>query len=337
MRHARMPRGWKAAGIFVGAVVVALGITEAFLRFGLGLGDPPLYVRDTAIDYALKPNATYDRFGSRYSVNSYGMRARDPAVPKPACELRVLAVGDSVLNGGARLDQAKIATALLEKRLAEALKRPVWVGNLATGGWAPENEAAHLQKHGWHGADVAVFVLSTHDVHQRTSRQDDIGPNFPLERPWFALSEAVMRYLLPRLPFQRTPIVEESALMEVQGADPREAEAILREMIVTAAAARPVIVVHHRERNEGTAPTPEKRASAEKLREIAVGAGATYIDDGTAMGDGAAGQSPYIDNIHLNAVGQAILADVLFQGVAEELARIAAQRGDGCELRAQAG
>jgi len=79
------------------AVCLAVIFLEAYARLGLGLGDPPLTVRDPKIDYMFKPNSVYHRFGNLVSYNSYAMRSSEP----PAGQAHVLVFSDSVMNGGA--------------------------------------------------------------------------------------------------------------------------------------------------------------------------------------------------------------------------------------------
>ena len=120
----------KLAGIFLFASVALL---ELFARFGLGLGDPPLTQRDPGINYLFVPG-TYHRFGNTIHYNSFSMRADEisPTKQNPD-ELRVLVMGDSVLNGGALTDDHDLATFIAQKKLSELLGRPVWVATSPPG------------------------------------------------------------------------------------------------------------------------------------------------------------------------------------------------------------
>lgn len=66
-----------AAAAMLGVVAVA----ELFSRFALGLGDPPLTLRDAEIDYLFAPGV-YRRFGNLISYNIFSMRA-DEVTPDP--------------------------------------------------------------------------------------------------------------------------------------------------------------------------------------------------------------------------------------------------------------
>ena len=85
------------------AVTLGIIAAEILARVMLGLGDPPLTIRDPKIEYMFKPGI-YQRFGNEVAYNEYSMRS--PAPPKAhVLAKRVLVVGDSVVNGGAETDQ----------------------------------------------------------------------------------------------------------------------------------------------------------------------------------------------------------------------------------------
>ena len=195
------------AGMFLFASVALL---ELFARIALGLGDPPLTQRDPGIDYLFVPG-TYHRFGNTIHYNSFSMRADEisPTKQNPD-ELRVLVMGDSVLNGGALTDDQDLATFIAQQRLRERLGRPVWVGNVSAASWGPGNLLAYADRFGWFDADVVIFLLSSHDVRDVPGFQADLGPNFPLSRPSLALTEGLTRYLPRYLPAVATARVQGS-------------------------------------------------------------------------------------------------------------------------------
>jgi hypothetical protein len=91
----------KLGFVLVGALLLAL-VGELGARWILGLGDPPLTVRDPEIEYLFAPNQDVRRFGNRVVYNNVSMRSADRwsmARERPE-ELRVLVLGDSVINGG---------------------------------------------------------------------------------------------------------------------------------------------------------------------------------------------------------------------------------------------
>ena len=56
-------------------VITIIVFAEIFCRIILGLGDPPIYITDTSIEYLLKPNQSLKRFGNHVFVNNWGMRS----------------------------------------------------------------------------------------------------------------------------------------------------------------------------------------------------------------------------------------------------------------------
>lgn len=115
-------------------VIAVLAISlEVLARYWLGLGDPTLYVAHPTIEYLLKPGQVARPYGNMVEVNRFGMRSPDFAPDKAAGEYRVLVFGDSVVNGGNRIDQADLATSLLRRRLHADREGSVTLGNVAAG------------------------------------------------------------------------------------------------------------------------------------------------------------------------------------------------------------
>ena len=182
-------------GIFVRLVcvfIVALVGSEIFCRFVIGLGDPPLYVADPKMEYLLQPSKTYYRFHKRFAVNQYSMRSDDfPPQKSDARELRVLVIGDSVIYGGVRIDQADIDTEILKRSLQKELGRPVVVGNASAKSWGPPNELAYLERFGTLQADVVILELSSHDYADAPTFAAVVGvaAAYPDKKPILALTD----------------------------------------------------------------------------------------------------------------------------------------------------
>jgi hypothetical protein len=182
------------------ALLGGLGLATVLLagewiaRHGLGLGTPPLYVADALTEYRLKPNQSLDRFGNRIEVNAFSMRAA-PFPPTRSPETRrVLVFGDSVVWGGAVLDQSLIATEVLRQGGIPE------VGNVAAPSWGPGNWLGWARRYGFLQATDVVLVISSHDAADNPSPTPFTGnPNHPLHPPASALAEGVEIYLLPRL------------------------------------------------------------------------------------------------------------------------------------------
>ena len=167
----------------------------------VGLGDPPLYQADAAMEYLLQPSKTYQRFHHRFAVNRYSMRADDfPPQKSTGDELRVLVIGDSVVYGGVRIDQDDIDTEILKRNLQHELGRPVVVGNASAKSWGPPNELAYLERYGTLDADVVILELSSHDYADAPTFVPVVGisADYPAKKPWSALADLFETYILPR-------------------------------------------------------------------------------------------------------------------------------------------
>lgn len=291
----------------VGAIALVAG-AESFCRYWLGLGDPPLTVRDPDIDYLFAPGRTDHRFGNRISYNSVSMRAEEVSPHKTdPNELRILVLGDSVINGGALTDDGELATRLAQGRLATDLKRPVWVGNASAGSWGPGNQLAYVRKYGTFDADVAIVVLGSGDVSDVPEFTVNLGPDFPDRSPRLAIEEAVERYLpryvgWPPPAIAAYPVDDEAAAL-AQGRD------LLRELLreLTQRVGH-VIVLHHPEQGE---LSTEPSQSARGLRDEVEAAGVAFVELAPYLARAPSDSSPYRDPIHINRLGQRLYADAL--------------------------
>lgn len=283
------------------AIVCLLLGAELVLRYLPGLGDPPLLVIDPEIEYLAAPSRCYQRFGNSVCYNSASMRAQEPPRAGSGAK-RYLVLGDSIVNGTALIDQGQLATS----RLQTALGPQVWVGNISESSWGPANLAAYTRRFGWFDADLAVLVLSTHDLTDLPEFRADFGPDAPTTKPYFAIEEAIFRYgrryvpLLERVSRQATPPRKIYADPETEG---RAALAgLLGQMKANSRSA--YVVLHPTVGELAAGPTPEKRAEIEEIMR----AGLQYVDVAKSK---TWSKAFYRDDIHLNADGQAALAEIL--------------------------
>ena len=176
-------------------VVVAIVCAGEFaLRFGLGLGSPALIQPDPLVGYYFRPNQQVWRFGRHIRYNAYGQRS-DPVDALPhVAGLRVLLVGDSVLNGGALTDQSDTIGELLKGRLRDSGKA-VEVIAASAGGWSIDNRLGYLRKFGTFGSNIVIVQVGTEDLSQPMNWYKAGDPDMPAHPPQLALSEAYTRYL----------------------------------------------------------------------------------------------------------------------------------------------
>jgi hypothetical protein len=299
----------------LGSAALILTVTgliagEVVARVVLGLGDPPLFQADPEIEYLPLPGRSYNRFGNVVSFNSYSMRSPEfPARKTDARELRVMVLGDSVVNGGAPTDQADLATTKLPAMLTAALTRPAVVGNISCGSWGLPNVLAYVKRHGLFQADAAVIVVNADDAYDVPSFAP-LGIELPTRSPISALVEGYTLYAPKAFRYH--------VLGEREGPKPpppaearRQALGALESLIAAARAAnaRP-LVVYHFKLSELEAGRPEP--GYEQFRGVATRAGVRFIDTREEMlkliNERHIG---YRDNIHPDVAGQAALAEIL--------------------------
>lgn len=295
----------------VALVIVALAAGEIIARVGIGLGDPPLFVADSRIEYLNKPG-TYNRYHHLIHINQWCMRSPDfPEKKSDSSELRVLVVGDSVVYGGAWLADEQVATFQLAEKLEKASGRRVVVANISAGSWGPPNQLAYLERFGTFDADAMLVVWSSHDAWDVPTFAP-LGKDHPTVRPVSALEEFASRYVFPRLMLP----AESPAGMSVENADVslRAARSILE---LARARRIPVAVILHATRRERNNPDVE---GLELLRSVAKSEGVPIRETASVLSPEATnGRNLYRDDIHPDAEGQAAVADLYFRTVVELL------------------
>ena len=340
MQKRRLKR-WAGLGLLALLLLTLVG--EGVARWSLGLGDPPLTLADPVVEYRFKPGS-YHRFGNLVQYNAESMRS-DPLPPDdPASPwLRVLCLGDSVLNGGSQTDQSELATRRLQDGLSRSLGRRVWVGNVSAGSWGPGNLLAYTRQRGWFDADAVVVVLSSHDAADVMTFAPVAGSRaFPTHAPWSALQEGYSRYL-PRLwkGKAKTPTATPGTAPgsadpapQLQRGDPavQQGLAEFRQLLAEASAdGRPVLFVQHAERRELEGGWLPGHAW---MREVAgQQPGVELADLRAPLREAiAGGASPYRDPIHINARGQRVLADLVEPWLLNKLKATSAEAAERAEV-----
>jgi lysophospholipase L1-like esterase len=129
------------------------GRRRAGATFGVPVDSAPLVVRvDDLREVALKPSASVERSGVRWSTNSRGMRDREYAPAKPAGTFRIAMVGDSIAAGWG-VDVDRRFESILERTWDNRSRRSggpaVEVLDCAVPGHAPGQRWCHFQRVGW--------------------------------------------------------------------------------------------------------------------------------------------------------------------------------------------
>jgi lysophospholipase L1-like esterase len=182
--------------IIIAVLTSAIAILEIGLRLTIGLGNPPLYIRDNEIGYLLAPNQKIRRFGNQIEINQYSMRNKAIAPEKADGTLRILLLGDSIINGGWWTDQTKTISALIQQQLQQTCDRPVEVLNASANSWSPRSELAYLKRFGTFEADLIILVINTDDLFATAPTSILVGkdPNYRDRKPPLAIVELYQYY-----------------------------------------------------------------------------------------------------------------------------------------------
>ena len=130
-------------------------------------------------------------------TNEFGMRSNKVNKKK---KFIILEFGDSVLNGGAHVDQDNLATTIEENKLNEKFKNQVQILNISAQSWGLSNAFAYLQKQGDFDADIIVLVFSSHDLRDNMHFRKVVGVHsaWPNQKPLLALTDLWTRFIWPK-------------------------------------------------------------------------------------------------------------------------------------------
>lgn len=174
------------------SLIILLISGELFARFYLGLGSLPLYREDHDYEYVMLAHQDLYRFGNHIQTNALGMRSKKIKKGKK----KILLIGDSVINGGAHVDQDNLCSSQLDEALPS-----YQVLNLSAGSWGPDNAFAFIQKHGDFDSKLMVLVFSSHDAYDNMHFKKVVGkhPMWPNKQPLCALTDGWSRYAWPKI------------------------------------------------------------------------------------------------------------------------------------------
>lgn len=303
--------------ILIGLVVCFLAAViggELFAKYVLGLGHPPLSMPHPTIEYMFQPNQDVHRFGNRYLINAYGMRSENfPKTKTDNSEIRIMAIGDSVINGGNLTDHADLATSIVGRELSKSLATKVIVGNISAGSWGPGNWLAYVREFGFFDADCVVFVMSSHDYADNPTYEPLNPYTHPTRPPFSALTEGLSRYLPRYIPFLSATLEEPDR--PVLGEDVHKGLADLKAVLETAQTrAGKVMVFLHLEQceieNQKIFEGHYRITALCQELGIPVVSLESYFKKAIDSGI-----RPYRDNIHPNIEGQKAIASALLENL----------------------
>ncbi|MEM6427203.1 MAG: SGNH/GDSL hydrolase family protein [Cyanobacteria bacterium P01_C01_bin.73] len=301
----------------LGLIAIALSL-ELALRWIAGFGNPPLYVADPATGYRLAPNQSVKRFGKQITVNQYSMRNAAIAKAPAPDSLRILLIGDSIVNGGWWTDQSEILSAAIAQQLAAKLPNPytdVEVLNASANSWGPRNELGYIKSFGLFDAAVVVVVINTDDLFATAPTSVQVGRDrsYPNRKPALALIEVYRRIFV-----KPQPIPEMEAIQQ-EGGDRvgKNLDAIAQiQTLVNDGQGQLLLAMTPLLREVVPPGSRDYEIKArQRLTDFASAAEMTYVDFLDSFQSHSAPESLYRDHIHLSPDGNALVTHAIAQQV----------------------
>lgn len=183
--------------LYLFIIIILLLSAEYTLRNVYGFTDAILFVEDEHLEYIPIPQSRF-RFGNNVTYNSWSQRNDEFNL----CNTEVLlGFGDSVLNGGVKVDQDSLATTKLSKYLSNKRNNNVVFTNISAASWGPDNCFAYLKKNGDFNANHILLVVSSHDAYDNMNFEKVVGihKSYPDTQYYLAIIELFDRYLFPSI------------------------------------------------------------------------------------------------------------------------------------------
>ncbi|MGB3536245.1 MAG: SGNH/GDSL hydrolase family protein [Microcoleaceae cyanobacterium] len=305
----------KVAIIILVGIIAGIIILELALRRIAGFGKPLIYISDPEIGYLLAPSQKTRRLGNSIEINRYSMRSPEITLEPSESTLRILLLGDSIVNGGWWTDQADILSVQIQQQLTT--DNTVEVLNMSANSWGPPNQLAYLQKHGIFQAEIIVLVINTDDLFSKIPNPLIVGRdrNYPDKLPPFALWEFFSRY------FGSTSPVPEPPQPEAVTKDPvgfnldkitKIKQHILSENAQFLLAMTPLL----REIGE-SGPRDYEVKARQRLTALTEEENITFIDFLPLFNQIPNSETLYRDHIHLSVSGNQIVSQKLSQQLKE--------------------
>lgn len=283
--------------------------------------------RDPALVYELTPGASTTRDGILYQINDQGFRddAFDGPTSKTSNEFRIVVMGDSVAWGwGVKMEEAWPQR--LEQALALAIPdRKITVYNLAVNGYSTQQEARLLETKGL--AYDPDLVIVNYALNDPTIEEGGMWPYFaPITRletwyrskmVWQGLRNTALDYLgqLPS-PFPHNNPWDHTTL--IHGALFHQVETGMQQLS-TLQQNRPIKILwlvtplFDFKKNQPYPWENIHRLLLEKCRQYDF----AYVDIQPHYADYNS-KKLAVDLIHPNALGHAIIADVMMKKIMAE-------------------
>ncbi len=299
-------------------VIILIILTEIILRITVGFGNPLLYITDEKIGYLIAPNQRTKRNGNLIEINSYSMRTKPINKERNKDTLRVLIIGDSIVNGGWWTDQNKTISALLEKSLKDNNNQysDVEVLNISANSWNPRNELAYLQKFGTFDSQIIILIINTDDFFGLKPSSLVVGNdfNYPNKKPLFAWQELGQKIIKNK--FKK---VNDSSINVEKDLLTKNLNAIKEIKLISDKKKAQFILALTPLKREITPPYSrdyEEKARI-KLQDLTQTQKINYIDFLTLFKQEKNSTNFYYDHIHLNQLGTEFISKTLCKQITD--------------------
>ena len=304
------------ASALLGTIIIG---GELFSRYILGLGSPPLSIRHPTIEYMFKPNQNLYRFGNHVVINEYGMRSESFPLSKEKDEIRVMIFGDSVINGGNLTDQKDLASEIIKRELNQKQQK-VTVGNISAGSWGPGNWLAYAKQYGFFDAVFIILVTNSGDYADNPTFAPLDKNTHPTIQPISALVEGIERYLPRYLPESKSEnnLQKNNQKLKDPSAEVEAAKKGIHDLSEFLELAKkqhkPIFVIQHLGKIEVNSNTFEPGYYA--IRKVCVELGVKCISLEAAYKKVINNKIDiFHDKIHVNALGQRVIAEEILDKV----------------------
>ncbi len=280
----------------ISVLLMIVLLAEFTLRIIWGFGKMPLYIKSSKYEYMYAPNQEMLRFGHYFYTNSYSQRSSEPDSTKCI----ILGLGDSVINGGSQTDNDSLATNLV------TAETDFQMLNISAGSWGPDNCAAYLDELGIFNAKAMFVLLSSHDFGDTMDFLPTVGvhESFPDEQYFCAIYEVWDRYVYPRLSSSSKKMDPDQRVLS--GIDKGNVfnDGWNQLKIIADRAQIPLIIILHAEQSE-------LRKGEYNDKGVAIVAWADANNVRLVKDITYLNEEHYRDNIHINNMGQRVIADII--------------------------
>jgi hypothetical protein len=284
-------------------LVVLVVLAEIALRIFLDNEQRVLYLEDLTCEYRLAPNQDVSRFHNDYRTNEYGMRS---GPLRKTEKKRILLFGDSVLNGGTKITQDDLLNYELQRKLEQKYNMEIGAYNISAGSWGPENAYRYFEHYVDFDFDLIILVFSSDDYHDNMHHRKVVGtqPAWPDQQPYLALTDLYSGFIKPKV-----KAFFGNAYDYLEGFDDSPVNPGW-DLFVNYARenGKKLLVYHH----PNTSELGEKKYNDEGLN-----LETKLTDSGvlTVRGIEVEQAKHFLDDIHIDASGHAVIAAVLFDAI----------------------